>query len=221
MRKSSSTIKVILADDHEIFRDGFSVMINKQPDIELVGEAKDGVELLNKVRELQPEIVITDIKMPKLDGLQVMQQMKKMFPQIGVITLTNYDEEHLIVDMLEAGAKGYLLKSANKEEIVEAIKNVYNNKTHYCHETSTKLAQLIANSSFNAYSNKRKNEFSDREIEVMQLVCKGLTNKEIADKMCLSKRTIETHREQILNKIDESSIAGMVVYAIKHGYHKI
>lgn len=221
MRKSPSAIKVILADDHELFRDGFSVMINKQPDIDLVAEAENGEELLKLTRELQPEVVITDIKMPKVDGIEAMHRIKKEIPHIGVIALTNYDEEHLIVEMLEAGAKGYLLKSAGKEEIVEAIKKVYKDKTHYCHQTNAKLAQLIAKSAFNPYRRKKKVEFNEKEIAIIRLICQEFTNKEIAAQLFLSKRTIETHRENIMAKMDVKCSAGLIVYAIKHGLFQV
>jgi DNA-binding NarL/FixJ family response regulator len=221
LKNSSTAIRIVLADDHELFRDGFSVMIKKQPDIDLIAEAENGEELLVLVKKLQPEVIITDIKMPKMGGIEAMHQLKKTFPHIGVIALTNYNEENLIVEMLEAGAKGYLLKSANKEEIVEAIKTVYKDKTHYCHETNAKLAQLIAKSSFNPYRKTKKLLFNERETSIIKLICGGFTNKEIAAQLFLSKRTIETHRENILDKIDEHSTAGVVVYAIKHGIYKV
>jgi DNA-binding NarL/FixJ family response regulator len=221
MKKSASAIRLILADDHELFRDGFAVMLNKQPEMELLATAENGKELLGLIESLQPEVVVTDIKMPKMDGIAVMHELKHKFPHIGVIALTNYDEDSLIVEMLEAGARGYLLKSANKEEIITAVKTVYKGKTHYCYETSAKLAQLIAKSSYNPYRKKKKVTFNDREVSIIQLICQGLTNKEIAPRLYLSKRTIETHRENILEKMDENNTAALVVYAIKHGLFKI
>lgn len=220
MQKSPLSIRVILADDHELFRDGFSVMLKKQPEIELIAEAANGEELLQLTHELQPEVVVTDIKMPKVDGVEVMHRMKKELPHIGVIALTNYDEESLLVEMLEAGAKGFLLKSANKEEIVEAIKKVYNNKTHYCQQTNAKLAQLIANSKFQPYRRKKKAEFNEREKTIIQFICKGFTNKEIAAQLFLSKRTIESNREVIMEKMEVESIAGLICYAISHGLYQ-
>ena len=221
MEKSSSPIRVVLADDHELFRDGFSVMIGKEPQIDLAGQAENGEMLLQMTEQLQPDVVITDIQMPVKDGIAVMHEMKRLHPHIGVIALTNHDEENLIVEMLEAGARGYLLKTAHKAEIVEAIKTVHLDGTYYCHSTYPKLAQLIANSSFNPYRKTKKAEFNDREKEVMRMICQGLTNKEMALKMFLSPRTIENYRENILEKIGENNTAAIVIYAIKHGIYKI
>ena len=217
MKKSPAAIRVILADDHELFRDGFGVMIKKQPQVELIAEAENGEELLIGVREHAPDVVITDIRMPKMDGLEVMRRMKRDHPHIGVIALTNFDEEALIVDMLEAGAKGYLLKSAQKEEIVEAVKTVYKDKSYYCNHTNTRLAQLIAKSSFSPYRKPKQVHFNEREREIVSLICEQYTNKEIADRLYLSKRTVETHREHIMEKMDVKNSAGVVVYAIRHG----
>lgn len=219
--KSPAPIKIILADDHELFRDGFSVMIKKQAQIDLIAEAENGQELLHLAMTLHPDVVITDIRMPKMDGIEVMHRMKKTLPHIGVIALTNFDEENLIVEMLEAGAKGYLLKSANKEEIVEAINKVYKDKTHYCFQTNAKLAQLIAKSAFNPYRKKKPIQFSDRELAIIKMICQGLTNKEMAAQLFLSTRTIETHRENIMDKIEENSMAGLIIYAIKQGIYKL
>lgn len=221
MKTIPPAIRIILADDHELFRDGFGVMIKKQPEVDLIAEAKDGEELLRRVEEHGPDVVVTDIKMPKVDGLEVMKRMKKEFPHIGVIALTSFDEENLLVDMLEAGAKGYLLKSAHKEEIVEAIITVYQGKTYHCEQTSAKLAQLIARSSFPLHRKQNKVTFNEREQQIIPLICEGNTNKEIGSKLFLGKRTVETHREHILEKMDVKNTAGVVIYAIRHGLYKI
>jgi len=217
----TSTIKIVLADDHELFRDGFSVMVAKLRDIELVGEAADGYELLQKVDALQPDVVITDIRMPKLDGIAATRQLQETYPKLGVIALTNFEEQTMIVDMLEAGARGYLLKTARKEEIIEAVKTVSEGKNYYCDSTSPRLSELIAKSAFNPYRKSKKIEFNEREKEIICLICEGLTNKEIADRMFLSRRTIETHRENIKDRIGEPSTAALIVYAIRNGIFKI
>ena len=215
-----SKIRIIIADDHEIFRDGFKLMINKQEDIELVGEAGDGRELIELTTALKPDVIITDIKMPRMDGIEATKHLGQEFPDTGVIGLSMFDEEDLIVDMLEAGAKGYLLKNADKNEVLEAIRTVYQQEPYYCKHTSGKLAQMIAKSKFNPYKKAKKIEFSEREIEIIQLICQELTNKEIADKLFLSIRTVEGYRLKIQEKMNVKNSIGLVIYAIRNGFYK-
>lgn len=215
-----SKIRIIIADDHEIFRDGFKLMINKQEDIELVGEAGDGRELIELTNSLKPDVIITDIKMPRMDGIEAAKHLTHDFPDTGVIGLSMFDEEDLIVDMLEAGAKGYLLKNADKNEVLEAIRTVYQQEPYYCKHTSGKLAQMIAKSKFNPYKKAKKIEFSEREIEIIQLICQELTNKEIADKLFLSIRTVEGYRLKIQEKMNVKNSIGLVIYAIRNGFYK-
>lgn len=217
----NAPIRIVLADDHEIFRDGFNVMLKRQSDIQLVGEAANGMDLIKVTERLQPDIVITDIKMPKLDGIEATKFLTKKFPGINIIALSMFDDDNLIIDMLEAGAKGYLLKSANKKEIIEAIKTVYKNETYYCKNTSTKLALMIGQSRFDPYKEKQKPDFSQREIEIITMICQEASNKEIASKLFLSVRTIEGHREKIQEKIRAKNAAGIVIYAIKTGIYKL
>lgn len=221
MQTTVNDIKIIIADDHEIFRDGFKLMLSKQKDILLVGEAANGRELVELVNEQMPDLVITDIKMPIMDGIEASKKIAAQFPDMGIIGLLMFDEDDLIIDMLEAGAKGYLLKNANKEQIIEAIKTVYNGDPYYCKTTSNKLTQMIAKSKFNPYRKKEVIEFSDREQEIIKLVCQELTNKEIADKLFLSSRTVEGHRLKIMEKMNVKNPVGLVVYALKHGLVKM
>jgi DNA-binding NarL/FixJ family response regulator len=214
-------IRIVLADDHEIFRDGFRVMLKKQPGVELVGEAADGEELLKLVEKLQPEVVVTDIKMPRLDGIKATKMITTKYPHIGVISLSMFDEENLIIDMLEAGAKGYLLKNAHKDEIIAAVEAVYRDQTYYCNHTSRKLTKMIAESSFNPNRRPHKPEFTDREILVMRFICQELSNREIAMNLKLSVRTIEGYREKIQEKISARNTAGIVVYAIKNSIYQV
>ena len=218
---TAGTIRIIIADDHEIFRDGFKLMLTKQKDITLVGEAENGKELVALTRTLHPDVIITDIKMPILDGIEATIKIIEEFPEMGIIGLSMFDEDDLIIDMLEAGAKGFLIKNANKEQIAEAIKTVYNNDPYYCKTTSYKLTQMIAKSRFNPYKKTKKIEFSDREIEIIKMISEEMTNKEIGDKLFLSVRTIEGHRLKILEKMSVKNTVGLVVYAIKNGILKI
>jgi two-component system, NarL family, response regulator NreC len=210
-------IKLLIADDHEIFRDGFKLMLSKFTDIELVGEAENGRELVELTKKLKPDVIITDIKMPIMDGIDATQKISEKYPDIGIIGLSMFDEDDLIIDMLEAGAKGFLIKNAGKLEITEAIRTVYEGEPYYCKTTSHKLTNLIAKSRFNPYKKVNKIEFTDKERIIIQLICKELSNKEIADKLFVSSRTVEGHRLKILDKMNVKNTVGLVVYAMKHG----
>lgn len=214
---TTGTIRLIIADDHEMFRDGFRLMLSKKTEIELVAEAENGKELLELVGKHHPDIVVTDIKMPIMDGIAATQKILEDNPNIGVIGLSMFDEDDLIIDMLEAGAKGYLLKNSGKEQISEAIKTVYTGDPYYCKNTSRKLTGMIAKSKFNPYLKKPKVAFSEREKEIIKMICLEMSNKEIADKIFLSVRTVEGHRFNILEKMGVKNSVGMVIYALKNG----
>ncbi len=221
MQKSYTPISIVIADDHEIFRDGFKVMLKKYPEIKLLGEAENGIELLKLAEQLHPDVILTDIRMPKMDGIEATRVMVEKYPGISIIVLSMFDEDNLIIDMLEAGAKGYLLKNTHKEDIIEAIRTVYNGENYYCKHTSAKLIQMIARSRYNPYKKKPKVEFTEKEIEVIRLICEQLLNKEIAEKLNLSIRTIEGYREKIQEKMNVRNSAGVAVYAIKNGIYEI
>lgn len=219
--ETNGNIRIIIADDHEIFRDGFKLMLTKQKDITLLGEAENGRELIKMTKELMPDVVITDIKMPIMDGIEATIKISGLFPDMGIIGLSMFDEDDLIVDMLEAGAKGFLIKNANKAQIIEAIKTVYNNNPYYCKTTSNKLAQMIAVSRFNPYKKIQKIAFTEREVEIIIMISQEMTNKEIGDKLFLSVRTIDGHRLNILEKMNVKNTAGLIIYAIKNGILKV
>jgi len=195
-------------------------MLRKQPSIQLVGEAEDGEELIAVARQTRADVIVTDIKMPRMDGVAATKYLSKEYPHIGIIALSMFDEEHLIVEMLEAGARGYLLKNAHKDEIIEAIKTVNNRQTYYCNDTSAKLAQMIARSKFGEVKEK-KLEFTEKELSVIRYICQEMTNKEMARQMKLSTRTIEGYREKIQEKIGAKNAAGVVVYAIKNNIYEV
>lgn len=221
IQTSYMPINVVLADDHEIFRDGFRVMLNKIPTINLIGEAADGKELIALSEELKPDVIITDIKMPLMDGIMATKRIMAKFPDMGIIALSMFDEEDLIVDMLEAGGKGYLLKNAHKDEIIAAVNAVFAGDTYYCKSTTKRLSQMIANSTYNPFNKIPKIEFSEKEIIIIKMICQEFQNKEIADRMGLSKRTVEGYREKILEKVHAKNTAGIVIYAIKNKIYEI
>jgi DNA-binding NarL/FixJ family response regulator len=206
----------VIADDHEIFRDGLALMLSKQPDLKLEGQAEDGNELVKLVEETQPDLVITDIKMPRRDGIEATKILLQKFPDLKIIALSMFDEENLIVEMLEAGAKGYLLKNANKNEILEAIQEVYQDKAYYCRHTSARLATMILKSTFNPYKKQEPVAFTDREVEIIKLICRQCTAQEIGEKLFLSRRTVEGYRTKILEKMNVKNAVGVLIFALKH-----
>jgi DNA-binding NarL/FixJ family response regulator len=214
-------IRIVIADDHEIFRNGFKLLLKNQNELELVGEAENGKDLLDIVSEQLPDVVVTDIKMPVMDGIEACKTIKKLYPSIEVIALSMFNEDNLIVDMLEAGARGYLLKNTNKNELLLAAKTVHEGNTYYCTATSARLTKMIAESKFNPYRNQPVKTFTAREQDIIKLICQQYTNKEIAQALKLSFRTIESYREKIHEKTGAKNSIGVVIYAIKHGLFEI
>lgn len=217
---SKPPIQLLIADDHEMLREGFHTMLSKHPEIKLVGEASNGLELLELAASLQPDIIIADIKMPKMDGIEATRILTVKYPHIGIIAFTMFDEESLIVEMLEAGAQGYLLKSSGKEEILEAIQAVIDGNTYYCKQTTAKLANLIARSNFRQKKFPQP-IFTEKELVIIREICEQYSNKEIASRLRLSIRTVEGHRERIQDKMKIRNTAGIVVFAIRTGIYKL
>jgi two-component system response regulator NreC len=213
--ETTDEIQIVMADDHEIFRDGFRLILSRAPGIKLLAEAGNGRELVELVKTHHPHVVITDIKMPIMDGIEAARAISKQWPHIGIIGLSMFDEEDLIIDMLEAGAKGYLVKNADKAEVIEAIKTVYMQQNFYCRQTSSKMAHIIGRK-FRPEEKKEKLEFSEKELEIIKLICEEYTNKEISDIVFLSVRTVEGYRQKILDKMNVKNTVGLVVYAIQH-----
>jgi DNA-binding NarL/FixJ family response regulator len=209
-------IKVLLADDHEIYLDGLQAMLQKQVAIEVVGLAADGRECIRLAETLHPDIILTDIMMPVMDGIVATKYITEHFPGASIIALSMFDQDSLIIDMLEAGAKGYLLKNAHKSEIMEAIHSVYKNIPYYCRSTTTRLARLIGQSRYNPKQLKESISFSDRERDIIRLICEEKTTKEIAEILFMGSRTVEGCRIKIIEKMQVHGAAGIVIYAIKH-----
>jgi DNA-binding NarL/FixJ family response regulator len=166
-------------------------------------------------------VIITDIQMPGMDGIEATKALKLLKEPAGIIAFSNYDEDSYIVDMLEAGASGYLLKNTKKKEIFEAIRLVAAKGKYYCNSTSVKLARMIANSKAELGTIKEAIKFTPREMEVISHICNELSNKEIADAMYLSVRTVEGYRDRILEKTGARNAVGLVIYAIRTGLFQV
>ncbi len=219
MKNIKQNIKVLIADDHEIFRDGLKLMLSAAEKLDLVGEAANGKELLKLIESTQPDVVITDIKMPIMDGVEATKHIKEHHPSIEIIALSMFDDEELILEMLDAGAKGYLLKNSDKFEITDAVAAVHEGNSYYCKHTSGKLAKLIALNREKHDKKKKEAEFSDKEKEIIALICQEFTNKEIGEKVFLSSRTVEGYRMKIMEKLKAKNTVGIVVEAIRYGIY--
>ncbi|MGD0884634.1 MAG: response regulator transcription factor [Thermodesulfovibrionales bacterium] len=208
--------KVLLADDHKIVRDGLRTLLEKNPGIEVVGEAEDGRETVQLVKKLSPQIVIMDIAMRDLNGIEATRQIIAEHPDIKVIALSMHSDRRFVSEMLKAGAAAYLLKDCAFEELESAIRTVMKNKTYL----SPAIAGVIIE---NYIRNAPKSDpsvfslLSDREREVLQLMAEGKTTKEIASHLLVSTKTVETHRMNIMTKLDIHSIAELTKYAIREG----
>ncbi len=211
-------IKVIIADDHSIFRSGLRILLSQLKNIEVAGEAVNGQELIRLAVELSPDIILTDISMPIMDGIAATKELTRRKLGSRVIVLSAHGREEPILRMLEAGALGYILKSADSSEISEAIATVYHHKPYFCREVTERLTEIVSKK----YQLPARADlfFTDREKEIMELICGECTSKEIAHNLSLSKRTVEGHRTRIMDKIGAKSIAGIITYSVETGIYK-
>ncbi len=221
MNSNHLPIRIVIADDHLIFREGFKLLLNNQPELELVGEADNGRSLLALIETTSPDIAFVDIKMPEMDGIEACKKIKASGITTKVIALSMFNDDYLIVEILEAGALGYLLKNTDKHEVLAAAKAVNMGDNYYCDSTSNKLAKLIAANRYQPDKPTKQLKLSIRETEVLTMLCNQLTNKEIAEKLNISFRTVETYRLSLLEKTNSKNVIGLVVYAIRNGYHSI
>ncbi len=215
----NSTIQLLIADSQDVFRAGLKTFLNYQVAIQIIGEANNGEVLLKKTLELKPNIVLTDAKMPILEGAYVTKEILRQLPDTRIIATAQSAKEETIIEMLDAGVLGLVSKTAHPYEIIEAIKTVYMNKPYFCNEITDKLTKIVEKK----FQQKPKLNivFTDREIQIMKLICDEYTSKEIACNLSLSKRTIEGHRTRIMEKVGAKSIAGIITYAVEFGvYHK-
>lgn len=214
-------IKVVLADDHKIIRDGVKALLSNEPGIVVVGEAANGRELLDLLAWQAADVAVVDINMPGMDGLEATAQIKEKYAQIKVLILSMLDHENYINKMFDAGALGYLMKNTGKDEFVHAIRMVANGQKYLCTDIALNLLSKVSNHSHKSpvitHIKNTGNELSKREIEVLRLIADGLTNAEIADKLFTSKRTIESHRQNLLEKTQSNNTATLIRYAVSSG----
>ena len=212
-------IRILLADDHTLIRNGISTLLQSYQDLEVVGEAEDGVEAVRKTKEIKPDVVVIDVSMPKLSGIDATKAIKKEHPEIHVLVLTMHENEEYVYQILKSGAAGYVLKSAGKEELSAAIRAVARGEKFFSQRVSEIMAESYVRRVEGGESSPKAGEVSltKREREILALVVQGLTNQQIADQLCISPRTVDTHRTNIMQKLDIHDVANLVRYAIEHG----
>jgi DNA-binding NarL/FixJ family response regulator len=210
------TIKIVLAEDHALMRAGTRHILERYPEFQVVGEAEDGQHALELIKELQPDVAILDIRMPKLNGIEVVRQMRSVSPQTKALILTAYDDDEYILALMEAGASGYLLKTAHENELVDSVRGVYSGEPVLHPAIAMKIARLWAQRGTVPQPGYTE-QLSHRELEVLELASKGLRNKAIAEKLGISIRTVEGHFNSIFNKLGVSSRMEAILEAMtKH-----
>lgn len=212
-------IKVAIADDHKIFRSGVINTLTPYANINVVFEAEDGEHLLQIMQEQQPDVILMDLKMPRMDGIQATIKVKEKYPQVKVIILTMYEDDNFIVHLVENGANAYLLKNSEPEEIYEAICTTFEKGFYFNENVNLALLKKVLHKNKQQFKPTFKNEvqLTDRELEVLKLICNECTTQEISEQIFLSPRTVEGLRQKLLEKLNVKNTVGLVLYAFRNG----
>ena len=211
-------IRILIVDDHVVLREGMRNLLEREKDMEVVGEANDGEEAVNMVSELEPDLILMDIVMPRLTGVEATRQIKQISPATNIMILTAYSDTRYIVGLLEAGACGYLLKSARSNEIIRAIRAAYSGDSVLDPTITKKLLQRVAGLVKESDKPEIKENLTSRENEILGLAAKGMSNKDIANTLSLSVRTIKAHLTNIFNKMGASSRTEAITKGLREGF---
>ena len=214
-------ISVVIADDHHVVREGIALVLQQEGDIKVVGQASNGEEAVTMIMQLNPDVTILDISMPKLNGIQTAQKLIRDGFKGKILMLTQYDKEEYVREAIQTGASGYLLKDSIKDDVITAIRKIISGETFF----SPSISKLLVDEYFQQLKRKTSSksipDLTPRETEVLQLIAEGYSTKQIADKLYLSARTVDFHRANISQKLGVHDIAGLTKYAIRHGLVKI
>ncbi|MCX7696194.1 MAG: response regulator transcription factor [Bacteroidales bacterium] len=212
-------IKVLLVDDHQLYCEGMQALSKYSNVIDIYDICQNPIDFLNRLkRGEKPEVVLMDVNMPEMNGIQTTEKALEIHPDLKIIALSMHREDYYVEKMLTAGIKGYVLKNISFQELEKAIQFVYADKNYFSQELFEQIVNMIK---FPQKSEDKECPFSDREIEIIKLICQGYTNQEIADKLFISARTVDVHRSNILKKANVRNTAQLVTYAIKNGYFTI
>ena len=215
--ETPESLRVVICDDHALFRRGLEMVLEDEPDIEVVGEATDGIQAVEKAQELMPDVILMDVRMPKRSGIEATQQIKELLPHVKILVLTISDEEADLYDSIKAGAAGYLLKEISTDEVADAIRSVWAGHSRISPAMASKLL-----TEFQAMTKRADDRqqiapprLTERELEVLRLVAKGLNNRDIAKELFISENTVKNHIRNILEKLQLHSRMEAVVYAVR------
>jgi len=214
---TNTVVRVAIADDHAIFRTGVKSALSSRKDIQMVAEAENGMQLLNLLKHIQPDVVLLDIMMPVMDGFTALPEIKRLYPNVKVIMLSMNNDHSIISRMMEIGANSYLTKEAGAEGIYEAIRGVMENEFFFNDLTNKALLSGLRNKPASSSPSVQDVHLSEKEITILKLMCEEKSTKEIADIVDLSPRTIEAIRDKLKTKTGTKSMAGLVMYAVKAG----
>ncbi len=220
MNNTHQTLRIVLADDHQIVRNGIQAMLKKVTAVSIVAEASNGKELIQVVEQLEPDVVFTDIRMPIMNGIEATTILTRDHPNIPVVGLSTFDDNELVLQMMAAGAKGYMIKNTGKEEIIAAARRVAEGGIYFCSTVNNNLSSINQSTKIQQ-SPDRPVEFSEKEINIIRLICEEYSNKEIAAKLLMSLRSVESYRDKVIQKTAAKNMAGIVTYAIRHGIFKL
>jgi DNA-binding NarL/FixJ family response regulator len=211
------SLRIVLAEDHTILREGLRALLSADPNFEIVGEARDGRDAVRCVEKLVPDLMLMDLSMPRMSGMDAIREIKKRYPEIKVIALTVHKTEEYLLTTLKAGADGYVLKDSTFKELAMAINNVMEGKPYLSPGVSEKVIEgyLVGKESSRSVSSWET--LSQREREVLKLIAEGYKNKEIAEDLCISLKTVEKHRANLMKKLDLHNAAALTVYAVDKG----
>jgi DNA-binding NarL/FixJ family response regulator len=212
-------LNILLAEDHNIVRNGIRMLLESDQEIAIVGEAVNGKEVLDIVKTLpEIDIILTDINMPEIDGITLIKMAKGINPQLKLVMLSMHDSEKYVIQAFAEGAEGYMLKNVNADELIFALKYIRGGGKYLCSELTMKMVDsAIAHKQFDYQENSSPVDLSSREIEILQLMAEGLTNTEMADKLFVSKRTVEGHRQALLDKTESRNTASLIRFAVLNG----
>jgi two-component system response regulator NreC len=211
-------INILLAEDHNIVRNGIKMLLESDQDIKVEGEAVNGAEVMKLLASHEVDIIIADINMPEMDGIQLLKEVRVRYPKIKVIMLSMHDHEKYVMEAFKNGANGYLLKNIGAEELIFAVKFVNQGGKYLCAELTMSLMEILVQSKqYLMAMPDNEIDFSLRELEILQLIAEGLTNLEMSEKLFLSKRTIEGHRQSLLDKTGAKNSAALIRYGVLHG----